>query len=874
MRHCFNPACLRPQNAGNSRFCNHCGSSLSLGDRFRGLRNLGRGNQTIFAVDEQLPSRPNCVIQSFQADADGHPYWPADQLLDLEITIGQGQMLPPLMAVLSQSMRQGSQEQPIQFLVQRHVPGESLAQRLLERGPLGEAEVRSLLADLLPQLERLHRADWVHRDIRPETILVAPRPDRPRERAGDPPIAGTGRPPEICRLVGYNAMQYQGAGRPPASKSGPNDASPLIHELERLGYRAPEQLLGQAIPASDLYSLGVTTIQLLTGQRLPHLFDMQNDRWIWQAHLPKPISANLTEIIDRLLTRAIRHRTASAHAVLDALAQGPGSLPAQRSDRPSNLAPANPANPPPTPEPPPIAEQAPNLAPNLAQNLAHTASQSLALALLDQPESLNLQPLLAIVQPHLSPSHRQGSEAIVARLVESLNISLGKGQSRSRLVTTQQTEIELPPIESPSAQAYRDLADFYRDLGGDYPDRLEPLAIAIATYRQLLEQPIDSPLSGTIWGELGQLYSRLSRRADSAPEGLVPRLVPSYGQRCLERAIDCYHHGLDRLNPAESPRAYSDLQRQIGEAHSALARWDGAVQWPAAIAAYQEALAHCSPDHQPQTYSLLNNHLGAAYWHLALIAEPIDNLQAAIQHYSAALVHDDPDRDPLRSGLIQNNLGTAYLNLAHQEQSIDLLRLAIGSFQIALIYRSLELAPEAHRASQNNLGTAYLQLACHPYCDPQTQREALGQSIAAYGIALAGNGSGFDLRQTRINIALAHDQLAQLCDGPMSPSPSSSPENGDRDGITHLEAALQGYLNCLPDWLPHEPTYPMLSQAVARIADQLLRRQPMDHPLFQQIPEGIWSPEPLDLEPSPSPQRSPSPPKPGQRQGQILAATA
>jgi hypothetical protein len=207
------------------------------------------------------------------------------------------------------------------------------------------------------------------------------------------------------------------------------------------------------------------------------------------------------------------------------------------------------------------------------------------------------------------------------------------------------------------------------------------------------------------------------------------------------------------------------------------------------------------------------------------------------------LVHDDPDRDPLRSGLIQSNLGSAYLNLAQQEQSIDLLRLAVGAYQIAVIYRRADLAPEAHAASQNNLGTAWLQLACHPYCDLQGQRDALDQSIAAYAIALASPHSSFDPRQTRINVALAHEQMGHLNSG-----------SDDDIAFSHLEMSLQGYLNSLPDWLPHEPTYPMLSQAVARIADQLLALNlPIDYPLFAQIPEGIWSPEPASPEPEPEP---------------------
>lgn len=830
MRHCFNPLCLRPQNAGNSRFCQHCGSNLTLGDRFRGLRNLGRGNQTIFAVDEQLPSRPTCVIQSFHGNPQGQPYWSDDRLIQLE-AIGQRHILPPLMAVLTQPMRQGSQEQRFQFVVQRHIPGESLAQRLQDQGPLDERAIRWLLVDLLPQLERLHQMDWVHRDLRPETILVAPRPEPHRARASDPapnpnPVSALSRngdrPPEIYRLVGYNGLQFNGlplaefqdhsqenawVQRPDGPSLSPQANSPLTHELERLGYRAPEQILGQALPASDLYSLGVTIIQLLTGQRLPHLFDIENDSWTWQRYLGAPLSPALVAIIERLLSRAIRHRYSSAQAVLDDLVQGgkPGAIAATFSPIPGTV--------------------------------SNQASRTLALDLLDRPESIYFDHLLAASQGQLIPVHRQQSDALMQVISQAIQETAANPFQASTTDTTQLDIAEDDNGIAPSvALAYLDLADFYRDLCLDYPDSLEVLAIAICAYRQALTSASVSP---SAWSDLGQLYHRLSRQA-------LAEWGPTYPRQCLERAVDRYQDGLDRIQPTQQPRLYIELQRQIGEVHSALCRHgEPLIHWPAAIAAYQLALAHCQPEQQPQTYSLLSNHLGTAYWHLALLDKPIDNLQAAIQHYTAALVHEDCDRDPLRTGLIQNNLGTAYLNLAQQEQSIDLLRLAVGAYQIALIYRTIDLAPEAHRASQNNLGTACLQLACHPYCDPQAQREALIQSIAAYEIALAGSGLGLDSRQSRINFALAHEQLGAL-------------HEDDDIVFAHLETALQGYLTCLPDWLPHEATSPILAQAVARIADQLLELNlPIDYPLFQQIPPGIWSPDGPNHGPEPGPDNGP-----------------
>ena len=84
-------------------------------------------------------------------------------------------------------------------------------------------------------------------------------------------------------------------------------------------YVAPEQARGKAVFASDLYSLGVMAVQLLT-QRSPYdLFDAAADRWVWRRFLPSPVSEGLGGVLDRLLERAIARRYATAAAVLQDL---------------------------------------------------------------------------------------------------------------------------------------------------------------------------------------------------------------------------------------------------------------------------------------------------------------------------------------------------------------------------------------------------------------------------------------------------------------------------------------------------------------------------------------------------------------------------
>jgi serine/threonine protein kinase len=84
-------------------------------------------------------------------------------------------------------------------------------------------------------------------------------------------------------------------------------------------YVAPEQARGKAVFASDLYSLGVTCVHLLTKVSPYDLFDPAMDAWIWRKYLTAPLSEQLGYVLDRLLERAIARRYPSAAEVLQDL---------------------------------------------------------------------------------------------------------------------------------------------------------------------------------------------------------------------------------------------------------------------------------------------------------------------------------------------------------------------------------------------------------------------------------------------------------------------------------------------------------------------------------------------------------------------------
>jgi hypothetical protein len=187
-------------------------------------------------------------------------------------------------------------EDGVPWMALRYVAGGDLARRLAER-PLGAAEGFSMLGDVARALDHAHRRGVIHRDLKPQNILL--------DEEGHAYLADFG----VAKLLAATALVKTGTGSTVGTPA----------------YMSPEQALGHELThASDLYALGVICFQWWTGL-LP--FDADTPHAVLLKHalepLPEKPLESMTPAMRAVLMRAMAKdpsaRYPNATALVDAL---------------------------------------------------------------------------------------------------------------------------------------------------------------------------------------------------------------------------------------------------------------------------------------------------------------------------------------------------------------------------------------------------------------------------------------------------------------------------------------------------------------------------------------------------------------------------
>lgn len=164
------------------------------------------------------------------------------------------------------------------FLVMELVEGGSLRELLKERGPMPPHAAMAVMQPVLTALSVAHSVGMIHRDIKPDNVLIS---DRHRVKLAD-----------FGLVRATNAVGDQTTGQ----------------VIGTVGYLSPEQVRGEQLTqASDVYSAGILLFELLTGA-VPFREDNPTDTAVARLHrnVPPPSSYidGVPVEIDGLVLRA------------------------------------------------------------------------------------------------------------------------------------------------------------------------------------------------------------------------------------------------------------------------------------------------------------------------------------------------------------------------------------------------------------------------------------------------------------------------------------------------------------------------------------------------------------------------------------------
>ncbi|MEH2136547.1 protein kinase domain-containing protein [Nostoc sp.] len=267
-----------------------------LNNRYQVIQVIGAGGfgETFLAEDVHMPSRRRCVIKQLKPITNNDPqnYQLIQQRFEREAAtleyLGESSnQIPKLYAYFSENGQF--------YLVQEWIHGQTLTKIVEAKGFESEAAVRQILLSLLSVLDYVHSKGIIHRDIKPENIIL-------RSIDNKPVLIDFGAVKETIRSV------VNPPGYPTRS---------LV--IGTPGYMPSEQAVGRPVYSTDIYSLGLTAIYLLTGKHPQELLtDLKTGEILWQQHVPN-LSSQLVAVLNQAIKPHAGDRYSTASKMLHAL---------------------------------------------------------------------------------------------------------------------------------------------------------------------------------------------------------------------------------------------------------------------------------------------------------------------------------------------------------------------------------------------------------------------------------------------------------------------------------------------------------------------------------------------------------------------------
>jgi serine/threonine protein kinase len=209
----------------------------TIASDFRTIRVLGRGGMGVVYEAEQVSLGRRVALKVLSDETSADPV--ALARLRRE-ALAMGSLQHPHIVQVS-----GFHEGPPPFLVMELLAGQSLRERLAQRGPMPSSDACLVALQLLAALGEAHRAGIIHRDVKPANVFVV-----------QTPLTDV-----FVKLLDFGV-----------AKLLTPQAGPALTRFDAVvgsaPYMAPEQIRGDVIDGrTDIFALGVTLYEMLAGRR-------------------------------------------------------------------------------------------------------------------------------------------------------------------------------------------------------------------------------------------------------------------------------------------------------------------------------------------------------------------------------------------------------------------------------------------------------------------------------------------------------------------------------------------------------------------------------------------------------------------------------
>src|SRR5687768_11014473 len=268
----------------------------TLGTTYALERELGGGGMSrVFVADERRLNRKvviKVLSPELAAGVSGDRF---EREIQLAASLQQANIVPILAA---------GETEGLPFYTMPYVEGESLRVRLGKEGPMSVATVVSILRDVAKALAYAHERGVVHRDIKPDNVLIS---------GGTAVVTDFG----IAKAISAARAETESST---LTQMGTSIGTPA--------YMSPEQAAGDPTVdhRADIYSLGCMAYELLTGQPPFHARTPARTLAAHMTEIPKPVSelrpdtpAALEQLVMRCLEKEPAARPQSGSEVVQSL---------------------------------------------------------------------------------------------------------------------------------------------------------------------------------------------------------------------------------------------------------------------------------------------------------------------------------------------------------------------------------------------------------------------------------------------------------------------------------------------------------------------------------------------------------------------------